>query len=351
MQLTELLTNAIDSGVSDLHLVAGRPPMFRTHTVLEPVPDYPVITAEEISKCVREMLGEERFSTFMTNKDIDFSTTVPGKGRFRVNAHHQRESMAVAFRAITDNVPLLSRLGLPEALRKLIDLPRGLVLVTGVTGSGKSTTLAAMINEINKLYKHHIITLEDPIEYILHDDKSIIEQREVGSDVVDFSSGLKFSLRQDPDIIMVGEMRDLKTTSAAITAAETGHLVFSTLHTQGASQTIERIIDIFPGDQQNQIKAILSTTLQAVIGQTLFKRIDRPGMVPACEIMLCNSAIRNCIREGRVHEIPNIIETNRAMGMTTLDDSIKALILNGQISKKSGLLKAVRPEALAKQLA
>jgi len=350
MDLQELLTDALQNDVSDIHLVAGRPPLFRTHTVLEPAPGREIVTHEQIEACIDEMIGHERTETLKQNKDVDFSTYVEGHGRFRVNAHHQRDTLAVAFRSITDKIPPLTNLGLPPVIGSLIDLPRGLVLVTGVTGSGKSTTLAAMINEMNQRTKHHIITLEDPIEYMIDDDQSVVEQREVGNDVRSFALGLKFALRQDPDIIMVGEMRDLETTSAAITAAETGHLVLSTLHTQGAAQTIERIIDIYPGDQQNQIRAMLSTTLQAVIGQVLFKRIDRAGMVPACEVMLCNSAVRNCIREGRIHEIPNIIETNRSMGMCMLDDSIKGLVLNGYISKQQGLNRAVRPDVMDKQL-
>ena len=350
MKLQEILIRALESGASDIHMVCGRPPLFRTHTVLEPAEGYDTVTGEIIEQFVRDMVAPERLEVLKHRKDLDFSTFVEGYGRFRVNAHHQRDTLALAFRSITDEVPPLKSLGLPPVIEKLVNLPRGLVLVTGVTGSGKSTTLAAMLNEINQTDKCHIITLEDPIEYVLHDGMSVIEQREVGSDVSDFASGLKYALRQDPDVIMVGEMRDLETTSAAITAAETGHLVFSTLHTQGASQTIERIIDIYPGDQQNQIRAMLSTTLQAVVGQCLFKRIDCPGMIPACEIMLCNSAVRNCIREGRIHEIPNIIETNRSAGMCTLDDSIKGLVLNGYITKEQGLNRAVNPSALEKQL-
>ncbi|MFP4355766.1 MAG: type IV pilus twitching motility protein PilT [Phycisphaerae bacterium] len=350
MNLQEVLIKALETGASDVHIVHGRPPLFRTHTVLEPAEGYPEVTSDEIQAFIREMVDEKRVAALDEHKDLDFSTFVEGYGRFRVNAHHQRDTVALAFRSITDEVPPLSSLGLPPVIETLTELPRGLVLVTGVTGSGKSTTLASMLNEVNRTKQAHIITLEDPIEYVLHDDRCVIEQREVGSDVMGFAGGLKYALRQDPDVIMVGEMRDLETTSAAITAAETGHLVLSTLHTQGAAQTIERIIDIYPGDQQNQIRAMLSTTLQAVVGQCLFKRIDCPGMVPACEIMLCNSAIRNCIREGRIHEIPNIIETNRAGGMCTLDDSIKGLVLNGYITKEQGLTRAVNPSGLQKQL-
>jgi twitching motility protein PilT len=349
--LDKLLTKALEVGASDVHIVPNMPPLFRIHTVLEPVKGAPEIPPEQSTKFVMDMVGEKRFKEFEEHRDLDFSTAVDGAGRFRVNAHFQRDSVAIAFRSISSDVPALDTLNLPPAIQSLVTLPRGLVLVTGQTGSGKSTTLASMISAINKLYKRHVITLEDPVEYELFSNKCIIEQRELGSDVPTFASGLKHALRQDPDIILVGEMRDLETTSAAISAAETGHLVLSTLHTQNASQTIERIIDIYPSEQQNQIRAMLSNTLQAVISQVLFKRADCPGMIPACEVMLCSSAIRNCIRENRIHEIPNAIETSRQAGMCTLDDSIKALALNGQISRDQAMSQAQRPNSLKDQLA
>ena len=246
---------------------------------------------------VIEMIGKERFQKFEADRDLDFSANLESGHRFRVNAHYQRDTIAISFRVIPSTIPQLEDLHLPPIVKELIDLPRGLVLVTGHTGSGKSTSLASMINAINEKYKKRIITLEDPVEYALTNKKCMIEQREIGFDCPTFASGLKHALRQDPDIIMVGEMRDLETTGPTITAAETGHLVFSTLHTINASQTIERIIDIYPANQQGQIRAMLANTLQAVISQTLFKRIDKPGMVPCTEILLCNSAVRNCIRE------------------------------------------------------
>jgi twitching motility protein PilT len=244
----------------------------------------------------------------------------------------------------------IEQLFLPEICNKLTYLPRGLILVTGGTGSGKSTTLAGMIDAMNKREPIHIITLEDPIEYAFQNNKATIEQREVGNDVPDFAGGLRHVLRQDPDVILVGEMRDLETTSAAITAAETGHLVLSTLHTVNAPQTIERIIDIYPSDQQNQIRSMLANTLQAVISQTLFKRIDQPGMIPGVEIMLCTPAVRNCIRENRIFEIPNIIATSRQLGMQTLDDSIKQLYVNGYISREDAISQAAHPEKLDRAL-
>jgi len=348
--LEELLTQALSNGASDVHIVPGMPPLFRLHTVLEPVESYPAITPEQTASAVRNMIGEKRFAQLDDRRDVDFSTQVGTLGRYRVNAHYQRDTIAIAFRAIPHQVPPLSELNLPSIIESFVDLPRGLILVTGQTGSGKSTTLASMIDAMNQRHRDHVITLEDPIEYELRSNKCVIEQRELGSDVPTFASGLKHALRQDPDIILVGEMRDLETTSAAITAAETGHLVLSTLHTQNASQTIERIIDIYPAEQQNQIRSMLSNTLQAVISMVLFKRIDIPGMIPACEVMLCTPAVRSCVRENRIHEIPNIIETSRAAGMCTLDDSIKGLYLNGKISREQAISQAARPDALTRAL-
>jgi len=349
--IKELLTMSLEAGASDVHLVPNMPPLFRINTVLQPVEgSYPIIKPEHTEQFVKQMLGEDRLKRLAEKRDVDFSTEVEGKGRFRVNAHFQRDSIAIAFRAISNEVPSISDLHLPLIVESFVDLPRGLVLITGETGSGKSTTLASLIDAMNHKYKHHVLTLEDPVEYELKSDKCVIEQRELGGDVPSFSSGLKHALRQDPDIILVGEMRDLETTSAAITAAETGHLVLSTLHTQSAAQTIERIIDIYPGSQQNQIRAMLANTLQAVVSQVLFQRINTPGMAPACEVMLCTPAVRNCIRENRIHEIPNIIETSRSMGMCTLDDSIKTLYFNGQISKEQAIAQANRPESLSRAI-
>jgi twitching motility protein PilT len=348
--LHELLRAGFERGASDVHLVPGLKPLFRIHTVLQPQENYGVVTPEQAERYVKEMVTPTRYEKFIEQRDIDFSAEVEGVARFRVNAHYQKGRVAIAFRAIADRVPALEELNLPPIVATFVDLPRGLILVTGPTGSGKSTTLASMIDAMNRRYQHHILTLEDPIEYEFHSHFCVIEQREVGPDVPNFASGLRHALRQDPDIILVGEMRDLETIAAAITAAETGHLVLSTLHTQNAHQTVERIIDVYPPAQQNQIRAMLANTLQAVVSMTLLKRQDVPGMVPACEIMICNAAVRNCIRENRIHEIPNIIETNRARGMCTLDDSIKTLYLNGVISWETAISKAARPEALHRAL-
>ena len=348
--LQDLLIRALHSKASDIHMVVGLPPLFRIDTEIQEAPGYAPLTAEQTLAFVKQMVPQRRLELFEEKRDIDFSTEVAGLGRFRVNAHYQRDSVAIAFRSIPTEVPQLAKLNLPPVVERFVDMPRGLILVTGETGSGKSTTLAAMIETMNQRFRYHVITVEDPIEYELRSNKCIIEQRELGSDVPHFASGLRHALRQDPDIILVGEMRDLETTSAAITAAETGHLVLSTLHTQNASQTIERIIDIYPAEQQNQVRSMLANTLQAVISQVLFKRVDAHGMVPACELMICTPAVRSCIRENRVHEIPNIIETNRALGMCSLDESIKALYLNGRISRAQAISQAVRPESLSRAL-
>jgi twitching motility protein PilT len=268
-----------------------------------------------------------------------------------VNAHRQRGVVGVAMRAIKTKVPPMDRLNLPDVIARLTYLPRGLVLVTGDTGSGKSTTLAAMIQTMNERYQKHIITLEDPVEYALKSHHCLIEQRELGQDMPSFASALKHALRQDPDIILVGEMRDLDTTALAMTAAETGHLVLSTLHTVNASQTVERIIDMYPAQQQNQIRAMLANTLQAVVSQTLFRRKDKGGMCPAVEILLCTPAVRNLIREGRTFEIANVIETNRAMGMQSLDTAIAELYFNGMIAREDAIAQAAYPDKLERQLA
>jgi twitching motility protein PilT len=348
--INDILRTAFEAKASDIHLTVGQPPLFRVNTTVTPS-DFPLMTPDGIQRIARELMNDKQWAHFEDLRDADFSYEIPGVGRFRVNAHFQRKTIAMAFRTINDKVRQIEQLFLPEICSRLTYLPRGLILVTGPTGSGKSTTLAAMIDAINRREQGHIITIEDPIEYAFVSAKSCIEQREIGSDCPTFSSGLRHALRQDPDVILVGEMRDLETTSAAITAAETGHLVFSTLHTVNAPQTIERIIDIYPSDQQNQIRSMLANTLQAVVSQTLFRRADQPGMIPGVEIMLCTPAVRNCIRENRIFEIPNIIETSRALGMQTLDSSIKQLYVNGYISREDAIAQAAHPEKLERALA
>jgi len=350
MDFNTILKTAAEHNASDIHIVAGHPPLMRVHTIVSPM-DYPVVTSESAQRILEQVAPTNALETFKKQFDSDFSYEIPGVGRYRVNAHMQRKSVAMAFRAIKSKVPPLEGLNLPDVIGRLTYLPRGLVLVTGDTGSGKSTTLAAMIQAMNERYRKHIITLEDPIEYAFESNKSVIEQRELGADMPSFSSGLKHILRQDPDIILVGEMRDLETTALAITAAETGHLVLSTLHTVNASQTVERIVDMYPAEQQNQIRSMLANTLQAVVSQTLFSRIDQQGMVPGVEIMLCTPAVRNIIRENRSFEIPNVIETNRNLGMVSLDTSISELYFNGMISREDAIAQAAYPDKLERALA
>ena len=350
MKLGEILRTAHEHKASDIHLISGHPPMMRVNTVMTPM-DYPMLSPASVKAMLEEMITPPKMKRFDEEQDLDFSYGVAELGRYRVNAHMQRGSIGLAMRTIKNKVPPLDALNLPEVIARLTYLPRGLVLVTGDTGSGKSTTLAAMIQAMNDRYRKHIITLEDPVEYTFTSNKCLIEQRELGQDMPTFSSGLKHALRQDPDIILVGEMRDLETTALAISAAETGHLVLSTLHTVNASQTVERIIDMYPANQQNQIRAMLGNTLQAVISQTLFSRVDQPGMCPAVEVMLCTPAVRNIIREARTFEIPNVIDTNRQMGMVSLDNSIAELYFNGMISREDAIAQAAYPEKLDRQLA
>jgi len=349
VNIKTILENVIDHGASDLHINVGMPPILRKNTELAEL-DFPAISNEDAKEMVLSMIGPERYKKFEENMDLDFSTNLDDGHRFRVNAHFQRDTIAISFRVIPNQIPLLDDLHLPPIVKELTDLPRGLVLVTGHTGSGKSTSLAAMVDVINTKYRKRIITLEDPIEYMIENKNSMIEQREMGSDCTEFASGLKHVLRQDPDIIMVGEMRDLETTGSTVTAAETGHLVFSTLHTINASQTIERIIDIYPAAQQNQIRTMLANTLQAVLSQTLFRRVDEPGMVPCTEILLCTSAVRNCIRENRIYEIPNIIETSRRLGMQNLDNSITDMYFKGYIDRDEAIMRSSNPAKMEKIL-
>lgn len=350
LDIKEILGKAVEKGSSDIHINVGLPPIIRKNTELMEL-DFPIITDEIAKQMVINMVGEERFKMFDENRDLDFSTKIASGCRFRVNAHYQRDTIALSFRAIPSKIPAIEDLHLPPIVKDLTDLPRGLVLVTGHTGSGKSTTLAAMVGLINRKYRKRIITLEDPVEYALTNQRSMIEQREIGFDCPDFAWGLRHVLRQDPDIIMVGEMRDLETTSSTITAAETGHLVFSTLHTVNAPQTIERIVDIYPSGQQSQIRTMLANTLQAVISQTLFKRVDQPGMVPCTEILLCTSAVRNCIRENRIYEIPNIIETSRRLGMQSMDHSITDMYSKGLIDREEAVIRSNNPGKMDKVLA
>ena len=343
MDLKTILGKATEAGASDILVIVGMPPIIRVNTELIMLKDLGDVGTAQAQQMLSSMLDDGKIKLFNEKMDIDFSTTGDDGTRFRVNAHYQKGSLAMALRVIKSTIPEIDSLGLPAIVQDFAHLARGLVLVTGPTGSGKSTTLASMIDKVNRSHSKHIITIEDPIEYHFVNSASVIEQREIGADCPSFASGLRHVLRQDPDVILVGEMRDLETTSATITAAETGHLVFSTLHTVNASQTIERIIDIYPANQQSQIRTMLASTLQAVVSQMLFQRIDEPGMVAAVEIMICNSAVRNCIRENRIFEIPNIIETGQRLGMQSIDQSIADILARGYIGEDEAVAQCSDP--------
>ena len=343
-----ILETATRHNASDIHLITGEPPIIRVDTNLCRI-DLPAIDAEGMQILIDTMLNETQQRTLQKTQDVDLSWET-NTCRYRVNVHFQGGTPAIAMRIVKSKIPPLETLSLPPAIESLVDLPRGLVLVTGDTGSGKSTTLASLLDRINATKPRHIITLEDPVEYTFDSDQCLIEQRELGRDMPSFASGLKHALRQDPDIILVGEMRDLETTSLAISAAETGHLVLSTLHTVNAAQTVERIVDMYPANQQCQIRSMLANTLKAVISQTLLPKIGG-GMVPAVEVLLCNAAIRNIIRESRTFEIPNVIETSGRAGMIARDASLTSLLYSGLVEKTDVVAHATDPQRMELALA
>lgn len=326
-----LLRKAYEEGASDLHLSFGIPAVFRIDGVLRRLSEE-TYTSEQLVEMVKEILPENKKEDFKLQGEADFNYSLAGLCRFRVNAFHQRGEVSIAARLISSTIPTIEALDMPEVLYELAEKPQGLILVTGPTGSGKSTTLAAMIDYINQKYAKHIITLEDPIEYLHTHDRSIVNQREVGVDTKSFATGLRAALRQDPEVILVGEMRDLETISTAITAAETGHLVLATLHTSSAVTTIDRIIDVFPPHQQSQIRIQLANVLQGVISQRLFVRQDGKGRIAATEVLIQVPAVANLIRAEKVHQIENIMQTSRRLGMHTLETSIQQLITRGEIS-------------------
>jgi twitching motility protein PilT len=341
-ELNDILRCANELDASDIHLVAGLPPMVRTRTMMQALP-LADLSAEGMSYILESITNGSQQQRFEQNHDLDFSYAVPNLRRYRVNAHRQRGSVAMALRAIRTRVPELRTLNLPDVIERLTHLPRGLVLVTGDTGSGKSTTLAAMIQAINGRSKKHVITLEDPIEYVFDSENCLIEQRELGSDMPSFASGLKHALRQDPDIILVGEMRDLETIRLALTAAETGHLVFGTLHTTSAAKTIDRIVDVFPAEEKSMVRSMLSESLQAVVSQTLLKKIGG-GRVAAHEIMIGTPAIRNLIREDKIAQMYSSIQTGANVGMQTLDQCLKTLVEKRVITRELAREKAKIPD-------
>jgi len=330
-EIKKLLKYTIESNASDLHLSAGSPIMMRVYGTMKKLNEQDA-SPELVQKLLYEILNEEQKEELKRNKEIDFSLHIPEIGRFRVNIFHQRQGLGGVFRVIPERIPTMEELGLPKVLQELINLDYGLILVTGPTGSGKSTTLAAMIDYINTNKDGHIITIEDPIEFIHKSKKCVVNQREVGSDTISFSRALRSALREDPDYILVGEMRDLETISLALTAAETGHLVFGTLHTSCASKTITRVIDVFPADQQDRIRVQLSESLQGVIAQRLYPRKDAPGRVAAFEILIATQAVRNLIREQKVYQIESVIQTGRQFGMQDMEQSKRKLVAEGKLS-------------------
>ncbi|GGH86067.1 twitching motility protein PilT [Pullulanibacillus pueri] len=332
--LDQWLVFAYDQGASDLHLSIGLPPTYRLYGQLVKIEGSP-LTSQDTAAIIKAILTQEQFDTFTKKGEVDFAYSIENHSRYRVNAYRQRSSVSLAFRMVPPHVPTMEELRLPSILKTFCQKPQGLVLVVGPTGSGKSTTLASMIHHINLTDHKHIITLEDPIEYLHHHENSIIDQREVGFDTLTFANGLRAALRQDPDVILVGELRDLETISTAITAAETGHLVFGTLHTADAPATIDRLIDVFPPGQQAQIRIQLASELVSVISQRLFATPHHDGRRAALEIMINNPAIKNLIRNDKVYQIPSVIQTSRAQGMQTMDTAIQTLLKQGEISRQT----------------
>jgi twitching motility protein PilT len=349
MTFAELIVAAVERQASDLHLSSGRPPSCRIFGSIRTINDQR-LTPDDTAAIAAEVMTPEQLKTLEEKGEVDFAYSIYGLGRFRVNAFRQRGSIALAARILNMEIPTPEALGIPESVVEMTNKKRGLVLVTGATGSGKSTTLASLINIINHTYYDHIITLEDPIEYLHSHERSIVNQREMGSDSESYASALRAALRQDPDVILVGEMRDLETISIAVTAAETGHLVFSTLHTVGAANTIDRIIDVFPPYQQQQIRTQLADVLECVLSQQLLPRRNGRGRVAAFEVMLANSAIRNDIRESKTYQISTVLQTNRKMGMQPMDDCLFDLYARGDISAESALLFAQDRAALSKRI-
>ncbi len=343
--LAEILDYANRNDCSDVHLVAGNQPIVRRIGLLEKL-KYPELTDQEVLNWIADFLSEDQLSMFYTGKDIDSAYTDWVGNRFRINVYRQQNRPGIAMRLLKNDIPTIDQLDLPVILKDLADLPRGLVLVTGPTGSGKSTTLAAMIDHVNQRRQRHILTLEDPIEYVYDQKMSMINQREIFKDVHSFQDGLRSALREDPDIILVGEMRDYETISLAITAAETGHLVFSTLHTIGAPNTIDRIIDSFPTHQQSQIRTQLSTVLKAAVSQVLVPKADGTGRIAIHEIMLMNDAIANLIRENKIYQIATTIQTSTRAGMTTMEASLVHRMNTRQITYETALGISSNPELL-----
>jgi len=347
MGVKELLQLTVDRNASDLHVISGIAPTIRVEGNLMPVPNEAVLTPDTVVAFLKEALTSEQLERLTVNKEIDFSLAFSEKARFRVNAYTQRGTLAAAFRRIPLEIPTVDALGLPKIIHNFTNLKQGFVLVTGPTGHGKSTTLASMINEINNNRAAHIVTIEDPIEFMFKPIKSIISQREMKSDTHSWQVALRSTLREDPDVVLVGEMRDYETIAAALTVAETGHLVLATLHTNSAAQTIDRIVDVFPEEQQGQVRLQLSNVIEAVFSQRLVPSITGGRMV-ASEVMLGTTAIRTAIREGKTHQIDSILQTSQEVGMYTLENSLAALVKAGKISLDVAQSWSMRPEQLTR---
>nr|WP_173812556.1 type IV pilus twitching motility protein PilT [Dendrosporobacter quercicolus]NSL46955.1 type IV pilus twitching motility protein PilT [Dendrosporobacter quercicolus DSM 1736]SDL70401.1 twitching motility protein PilT [Dendrosporobacter quercicolus] len=345
--IKDLLVEAVGRKASDIHITAGVPPVYRINGQLVRT-NRPVLSQYDTAAMMEEIVSADQRERFLANGELDFSFAIPGVSRFRANVFRQRGAMGLALRVINEHIATLDELGHPEILKTLARLSKGLVLVTGPTGSGKSTTLAAMLDLINSERACHILTLEDPIEYLHKHKNSIVNQREIHSDTRSFAAALRAALREDPDVILVGEMRDAETIGIAVTAAETGHLVFATLHTGDASQTVDRIIDVFPTHQQQQIRVQLSLTLQGIISQQLILRLDGAGRAAALEILTATQALRNLIREGKSHQILSVIQTGARNGMQSMDIALKNLYNTGKISYDEALVRASNPDAFAK---
>jgi twitching motility protein PilT len=346
LNIDTLLAELVEQNGSDLHVTVGSHPVARVRGELVRLENFPKLTAEDTLELLYRIMSTEQQKQLEINRQLDLSYSIPGLARFRVNVYSQRESLAAAFRLIPMGLKTLEELNLPSSLHELTKKPRGLVLVTGPTGSGKSTTLAALIDEINRNRADHIITIEDPIEFLHRHKRCIVNQREIGADAPSFAAALRAALRQDPDVVLLGEMRDLETTSTALTAAETGHLVFATLHTQSAPGTVDRIIDQFPSEQQEQIRMQLAGTLQGIVTQALLPSADGTGRVPVLEILLPDDAVRNLIRQARVEQIYSVMQTGTQRGMQTLEQALADLALRGVVTKESALACTSRPDQL-----
>lgn len=343
--IEEILKAAKEAGASDVHLTVGIPPKMRVNGKLTAM-NYPKMLPADTLEVVLSVMNEAQRDKFEERGEYDMSFSIPETGRYRVNAYKQRGSAALAFRLVGTKMPSPEELGIPETVMELYQKKRGLVLVTGPTGSGKSTTLAAIIDKINNNREAHVITLEDPIEFLHQHKMSIVNQREIGLDSLNYASALRAALREDPDVILVGEMRDFETISVALTAAETGHLVLSTLHTLGAASTVDRVIDVFPPHQQHQVRVQLASVIEAVISQQLIPATDGTGRAAAFEVLHANHAVRNLIREAKAHQLPSIMQTNRKTGMITMDEAIQQLYERGRISRELAIQFAQDPDSM-----